>query len=563
MGGNKRMRSTSGLLTCLVATGSLLTAACVANVGTDGEASEGDLDLRGAERVSTTLTATNTALGAMSDAGAAQYCAVAGGKSTSKWAYVGTNGKLTYPTLTRGDHVLDFSNAGYGGGGASIPNLKVVRSVAPSGKDDTATIQAALNAVSALPLVSGLRGAVLLAPGTFHLAGSLSIAASGVVLRGSGSGTSGTLVQITGSPRMAVTIGGTGNWIPTGTPTTVTDSYVPSGSRTFHVANAAGLTVGSSILITRTVTQAWVHFMGMDTLTDSTGAAETWLAPGTTMPSDRVITAISGNTITVDAPLSDALDAAYTGPTGVTVRPYTYAARVQQVGLESIHFVAPKQTVPISQATYDFLDMSAVANAWVHDVIAEEFSNGYTLEQTAKWVTIQDATDIRTAAVNTTAGLPFAFSIDGQLTLVQRIAVQANNVFAYGTKSRSLGPNVLLDAMITGVSSVEPHERWATGLLTDNVSLPSGGVQYVNLGTEGTGHGWAMGFGVVWNSYSSGFTVQAPPGSENWLIGPRGVVAKQSTGIVDSAYNLVLPSSLYLAQLCERLGPQAITNIGF
>jgi hypothetical protein len=34
-------------------------------------------------------------------------------------------------------------------------------------------------------------------------------------------------------------------------------------------------------------------------------------------------------------------------------------------------------------------------------------------------------------------------------------------------------------------------------------------------------------------------------------------------GTFDSHGTPVFPSSLYLAQLCERLGPQALANIGY
>ena len=109
---------------------------------------------------------------------------------------------------------------------------------------------------------------------------------------------------------------------------------------------------------------------------------------------------------------------------------------------------------------------------------------------------------------------------------------------------------------------VQPHMRWATGLLSDNVSVPQGTIDYINRGSDGSGHGWAIGFGVVWNS-SATLTMMQPPGSENWAIGTTGTFAKTDTGMVDSPGKPVVPKSLYLAQLCERLGPQAIANIGY
>ena len=504
------------------------------------------------------------------DGSASRWCVgaeggppVGGASASSKWVYV-ANGALQYAALDAGDRIIDFSYAGYGGGGVSLPAVPVAQTVSPSGgPDDTAAIQAAIDAVSKMPLANGLRGAVLLGPGTFELAGSLSIAASGVVLRGSGSGNSGTLVKITGAPRAVLSIAGKGSYVPVGTAATITDAYVPSGARSFHVSNAAGLAAGTPVLVSRPVTTAWVAFMGMDQLVRN-GVKQTWIAPGSTIPSDRVITGVSGSEVTVDAPLSDSLDSTYVTPPGATVQAYTFAGRIEEVGLESIHFIAPLQTVAISSPTYTFLDMSAVLDAWVTDVVAEEFTNGIVLGSTAKWVTIQDTSVLRAAPIDADSGLPTNYSIDGQQTLVQRSIAQANDMFAYATMSRAPGPNVLLAFSAKGSPiHVQPHERWATGVLADNVSIPTGTIDYINRGTDGSGHGWAIGFGVVWNSTASTLTIMQPPGSQNWAIGTTGTFAKTDTGIVDSPGVPVVPRSLYLAQLCERLGPGAIANIGY
>jgi hypothetical protein len=65
--------------------------------------------------------------------------------------------------------------------------------------------------------------------------------------------------------------------------------------------------------------------------------------------------------------------------------------------------------------------------------------------------------------------------------------------------------------------------------------------------------------------------VQQPPGSQNWCIGCQGSVVvrapagSQTTppnGVFDSLGAQVSPGSLYLAQLCDRLGPEAVANIG-
>ena len=121
--------------------------------------------------------------------------------------------------------------------------------------------------------------------------------------------------------------------------------------------------------------------------------------------------------------------------------------------------------------------------------------------------------------------------------------------------------------------TLQPHQRWATGLLVDGASTPTGGIALMNRGWDGTGHGWAIGFGVVWNGVASGLLIQQPPGAQNWSIGatgpqqtgaaPGGDGGLLPQGIVESQGVAVAPRSLYLAQLCERMGPGALQAIGY
>src|SRR5215469_3136685 len=145
----------------------------------------------------------------------------------SQWVLVGSDGKLAYKTLTTGDRILDFSFAGYKGGGVALPVVPAVQTVGPSGQDDTAAIQAAIDAISGRsPDANGIRGAVLLAAGTFNCSGALNITTSGVVLRGNGSGPDGTTINMTGSPHVAIILQGTGSWQTVGNSVSIADSYV-------------------------------------------------------------------------------------------------------------------------------------------------------------------------------------------------------------------------------------------------------------------------------------------------------------------------------------------------
>jgi hypothetical protein len=142
------------------------------------------------------------------------------------------------------------------------------------------------------------------------------------------------------------------------------------------------------------------------------------------------------------------------------------------------------------------------------------------------------------------------------------------------TNSYDTGPNVVLNSNFTGRGSrIQPHQRWSTGFLVDNCRTPDGGIDFPNRGVAGSGHGWCMGWGVVWNSTAKTFIIQNPPGTVNWAIGCIG--ERQQTaryfdtapvlpeGIFESHGTHVAPRSLYLAQLAGRLGIQALEAIGY
>ena len=526
-----------------------------------------------------------------------QACATpnAWGSSTahSAWVYP-SNNLLAYKTLNaNGDTVMDYSSAGYMGGGVTLPAPAAAVTVNPlgGGQDDTQNIQNAINQVAALPVGSnGLRGVVLLAPGTFSVANTLTISASGVVLRGSGSGTNGTVVNDTSPLQNGTTpavptpgtatgqtllqVGGTGGNYGMSTTANVTDTYVPAGALSFTLDNASGFHVGDAVLIQRPVTQAWVNFMQMANM----GPGKNWISVGSTLNTPRKITAITGNKITLDVPVTDSFDATYLNPPGTKVSLYTLGGQIQQVGIEHLRLVGVPRT---SYTNNNMLAMDNTSDAWVRDVVGDNFTSGLILGSKASRLTV---TQVALTHENNGADVPctgakFAeISVGGSQVLVDRTSsTGAAASFYYATAARVPGPNVLLNFKgtpdgVCGSSSIQPHQRWATGLLIDGATLaanPVSGNSYSidlsNRGTAGSGQGWAIGWGVVWNSTAT-FNIRAPPGSMNWLIGSTGNTMPQTTetpGDVDSPSVPVAPKSLYLAQLCQRNGPTALTNIGY
>src|SRR6185369_1004127 len=63
------------------------------------------------------------------------------------------NGHVTYGLASNGYKIPDYSSAGYGGGGVTIPAPSVTTTLNPNASgDDTARIQAAINNLGSLPM---------------------------------------------------------------------------------------------------------------------------------------------------------------------------------------------------------------------------------------------------------------------------------------------------------------------------------------------------------------------------------------------------------------------------
>src|SRR6516162_68627 len=176
---------------------------------------------------------------------AGSLCFQLSAQNPSSWVFAGSDGRLNYRTDSKGNKILDYSYAGYQGGGVALPSVTVAQRISPIGGDNTAHIQAAIDTVAGLaPNANGIRGAVLLEPGIYDVAGTLNLNVSGVILEGSGSGSGGTILNMNGSPHLLFSFGGSGSWITTGATVNITDSYVPSGANSFHISDASGFAVG-------------------------------------------------------------------------------------------------------------------------------------------------------------------------------------------------------------------------------------------------------------------------------------------------------------------------------
>lgn len=499
----------------------------------------------------------------------------------SEWVYLGTDGKLVYKKSPKGDRIIDFSYAGYKGGGVALPNVPVKVTVNPlsdANGDCTALIQAAIDKVSAMPLdKDGFRGAVLLASGTYPCSQSIKITTDGVVLRGSGKSSSGSIILMSGEKHAAIILSSgfnqrignrLGNAEEGEKAIKITDKYIPGGSMTFTVADASGLKVGDNVEIRKPVTDKWVNFMHMNDLVRD-GNPQTWIKVGSLLITERRIAAINGDKITLDVPLVDSYDANYTN-NETTLVLANDVKRLKQAGLENLRIVSPPQAINHTKALYYAVRLNG-EDCWMKDLDLME-----TMESVGiggRRITVQRVAVVR-KALHEGASKPAEFAPNGGQILLDQCSVAGDNIWYVALGAGQTGPIVFLNCNFVGNGRIEGHQRWSTGMLLDNCKAPNGGMDFKNRGSMGSGHGWGTAWSVAWNCEASSYVNQIPPGTYNWVIGSKGKSTPLPRpfnnsgptlpeGIFDSQNIPVDPSSLYLTQLTERLGKEAVKAIGY
>jgi hypothetical protein len=471
---------------------------------------------------------------------------------------VGKDGRLAYETLDRGDHVPDYSTAGYRGGGVALPILPVKVLVAPAADDAGARIQAAIDFVSSLaPDANGWRGAVQLAPGRYEIAGQLRIATSGVVLRGAGAGVDGTVLVATGTDRRPlIEVSGRVERQELGTARAVADDYLPVGAKEIRVTDAKGLAVGQSICIERPSPAEWVKQLGMDT-----GPGRQpyfWKSGSVNIRWDRIITALDGNKLTLDAALTTSLDRAIGGG---TVTPYSETGYVVESGVEQLRCESEfDRANPLDeQHAWNAIDLHAVRDGWVANVTGVHFA-GSVVQVGARVarVTVQDCASL--APVSENAGYRrLAFHSRGQQVLFLRCrSEQGRNDFTVGYQVA--GPTVFLECVARGTSGFSGSiGTWASGLLFDGVKIDGGSLRQDNLETFNQGVGWAAANSMIWQSEAGVIVSRQPPGSHNWVVGVWGQYVGDGRWSMTNEF--ARPDSLYRAQLAERLGDSALAAL--
>jgi hypothetical protein len=430
--------------------------------------------------------------------------------------------------------------------------------------------------------------------GEYNLEKSITIKASGIVLRGEGMSDIGTILigrtikqaqgQTTSRGPRPVLINISGDVAIKPLEETkqfITDKYVAVGARSFNVASAKNFKVGDKVLVRRIGNDDWIKELGEDS---STVGRNRWRPFNINF--DRIIVDIKGNTVTIDAPIFCAIETRWGG--GELVK--CNDERIENVGIENLRGVS-EYDPSVRQKIYgnidrdkldpkfqyqgdeyfsdenhyfNFINITNAKNVWARNISALHFGSSVVqVNAGSKWITVQDC-ESREPVSQRWGGRRFIFHMNGQFCLVQRCVSQKGRHSFVQQQSEASG-NVYLDCTaINPYSSSEPHNHWVNGSLYDNVKAPLTARYWDYI------IGWAGANIVFWNCEGD-FLIQKPPTAQNYSFGHVGVNAvifnaglqdlTKPNGHVESMDTHVTPRSLYLTQLKERLGEQAVKNI--
>ncbi|MBQ1222298.1 MAG: pectate lyase [Alistipes sp.] len=460
-------------------------------------------------------------------------------------------GKLQYATDSRGNRILDFSQCGYHNSTELIPDAEVVFTLSPS-ENDSRTIQDHIDALAARPMdKNGLRGTILLTEGTYYLDEPLRLSASGIVLRGVSK--EGTVLVKRGVDRGAVIyIEGVADRTFTGE-VAVTSRSIPVGETSFEVASTKGLSVGDEVVVEQ---QPVARPRGRDVVI--TPELERQLGPGNVRIGwDRTITAIEGNRLTLDDALTFEL-----GLRPVVVKPYTWAGRIGECGVEHLTIVSDyDKNYPLDENhAWTGVWMDNVEDCWVRQVDFRQLAgSAVAVQHDARRITVEDCQSFDPVSEIAGSRRRTFFTL-GQHTLFQR-CYSEHGQHDFSAGMNAAGPNAFVQCdsyLSKGFSG--STGAWACGLLFDIVNINGHDLSFKSLERTHARAGWNTVSSVAWQCTAAGIECYAPEAyGMNYANGSWATVC--GNGIITNSDEFVKPYSLFRAQLAERVGAEKAQQI--
>ena len=492
----------------------------------------------------------------------------------------GPDGRLQYATDGEGNRVPDFSRAGYRGGGVELPVVPTVRTLAPVEGDDTASIQAALDAVMALPMgADGRRGALELSAGTYEIAGTLVIRASGVVLRGAGDGedpATNTVLRRSGDNQEPIVYVGRKEHVVGDAlirrahgraSAFIEDDVVPVGAWSFRVDHPERLRPGVPVVVYHPATAEWLEAVHYGATADD----PPWAVGQHPIAFARTVTDVTGSTVTLDAPTFYRLDRSLS-PSYVYWRDDRFLIR--EVGVEDLRIDIETVSETDETQAENAVVLALVEDGWVQRVTARHFWRAGVRVENSRYVTVRDSRALDPHSL-VDGGRRYNFMVEkSQLVLFEgNVASGARHAYVGNGETLDSGIVFLDNTSEDASTSSEAHRQWGMGFLYDHhTEVGSAGrethdrrIHLGNRGDFGTQHGWSCANCVAWNAQMNGalVIVEKPPTAQNYAIGVQGYTSSRGPFLATTPHIEgtdrpgLAPRSLYLRQLADRLRPVA------
>ncbi len=464
---------------------------------------------------------------------------------------VGAGGKLVYDKDERGNRVPDFSTCGYAGGDREIPNAEVKVVVSPIKGDETARIQKAIDYVGSLrPDSNGLRGAVLLLKGRHEVSGGLKIPGSGIVLRGQGMSEDGTTLVATGLDRRTlISIAGVADGSSHPEPGwKITNDYVPVGADHFSVVNAGGLKAGDTVAIKRPSTKGWIDLLGATEFGGGEGGG--WKPGSRDLIWNRVVKSVEGNQITIDAPITTAIDTNFGNG---SLETYS-SGWINNVGVENLCLESTFDTSNARDENHSWMaiTLERAQDAWVRQVKFKHFAgSAVAIYESCKRITVEDCLSFAPISENGGYRRNTFFTMGQQTLFLRCFAEDGRHDFSVGFCAA--GPNAFVQCEANeALEDSGAIESWSSGTLFDNVRIDGNAISLGYRPGNNAAIGWAAANSALWNCSAAIIRCWNPPGAKNWSFGSWA--GFEGDGEWRSSNEFVKPESLYAAQLAERTG---------
>lgn len=559
-------------------------------------------------------------------------------KWQSELVKIGAEGRLTYNKDRNGYILPDFSHAGYKNGdepiptGGNVDKILATLEPSPTKQNDATRIQNAIrNAASAEKDANGIRGVILLKKGKYYLSqqAALNLNVEGIILRGEGytnnPGESTVIyddydygrrsdTQPNWGTTLSIGNNNGGNYWTTGRTqqTEVLDDTVHVGTYTVKIRYNQNNTwkEGDLIVLDFPVGDKWFATVDWGGNTDSGKRWNTGMMNGISY--HRYIKKVehdgtASTTLTMDAPVFYSLAKANAAGSGLQVWKISQTNTYKNIGIENlrIQILLPgSYTAKDEHHSTNVIRFSFAENCWAKDVVTAGFVQAEFVFTNSSRITVKDcfALDPRGDLTITNGGeryYNFNFNDNSQLILLDNCYARGgrHNYVSNGT-SRVSGIVVYNCKSEFSRTSSEGHRLWTQGMLFDcyedfNPAGNFGVLGFYNRNNMGSGHGYSMAHGVMWNAntrtpsnfqanngYSrtgnkGWFLNEKPPTAENYSIGcfsehgESQVVRKydntagrRTLGYTEGSNRAGLePLSLYAAQLHSRQLPAPVEYI--